>query len=131
VFPKRLCDTEVRVGGVAAGLLYVQAGQINFKVPQETSLEGTIEVRVSYKGQVGPAVTLPLANRLPMGSAQTLAETMWSGLQAVRWETPYRQPPRGSATTCAPVPAHPSLRGGLFGHAYYCSNPLIGVTAES
>src|SRR5687767_4404339 len=34
IFPDKLCDTEVHVGGVPAGLMYVSAGQINFRVPQ-------------------------------------------------------------------------------------------------
>ena len=42
VLPTKLCDTEVRVGGVAAGLLYVSARQINFKVPQTAQTEGLL-----------------------------------------------------------------------------------------
>ena len=131
VFPKRLCDTEVQVGGIAAGLLYVQARQINFKVPQELPVEGTTEVRVVYKGQSGPVVRMNLARARNSESAPRLAETIWSGLQRVKWETPYRQSARGSLSACSAVPAHPDLRGGLYGHAYYCSQRMGEISAES
>lgn len=131
VFPKRLCDTEVQVGGIAAGLLYVQARQINFKAPQELPVEGTTEVRVTYKGQSGPVVRMNLARTRNTESAQRLAETIWSGLQRVKWETAYRQPARGSTSACSGVPVHTNLRGGLYGHAYYCSQRMAEVSAES
>src|SRR5882762_7368136 len=60
IYPKELCETQVLVGGVPAGLLYVQERQINFKVPQETPVKGTAEVRVIYKGQSSQPVKLPL-----------------------------------------------------------------------
>lgn len=60
IYPKELCDTQVLVGGVPAGLLYVQESQINFKVPQETGVNGTAGIRVIYKGQTSKTVTLPL-----------------------------------------------------------------------
>ena len=131
VFPKRLCDTEVRVGGIAAGLLYVQARQINFKAPQELPVEGTAEVRVTYKGQSGPVVRMNLALTRNTESAQRLTGTIWSGLQRVKWETAYRQPARGSTSACSGVPPHPDLRGGLYGYAYYCSQRMPQVIAES
>ncbi len=51
VFPKRLCDVEVRVGGVAAGLLYVQAMQINFQMPQGVGVTGVAAVVKLGSGQ--------------------------------------------------------------------------------
>lgn len=60
IYPKQLCDTQVLVGGIPAGLLYVQERQINFKVPQETGVTGTVDIRVIYKGQSSKAVSLPL-----------------------------------------------------------------------
>jgi uncharacterized protein (TIGR03437 family) len=60
IYPRQLCDVQVFVGGIASGLLYVQAKQINFKVPQETPIEGTTELRVVYKGQSSRPVTLLL-----------------------------------------------------------------------
>jgi len=98
VFPKRLCGAEVRAGGIAVGLLYVHARQINFKVPQELPVEGATEVRVTYKGRSGPVVRMNLARTRNTASAQQLAETIWSGLQRVKWETAYRQPARGSTS---------------------------------
>lgn len=131
VFPKRLCDTEVRVGGVAAGLLYVQARQINFKVPQDVPVKGTTGVRVTYKGQSGPVVMMDLASTPRTESAPRLAETIWSGLQRVKWETAYEQRAGKRASVCSAVPVHPDLRGGLYGHAYYCSEQIADVVAES
>ena len=61
ILPNRLCETEVRVGGIPAGLLYVQARQINFKVPQEVPVQGTTTVQVIHKGWPGPAVTEPFS----------------------------------------------------------------------
>lgn len=60
IYPKELCDTQVLVGGIPAGLLYVQERQINFKVPQETPVEGATAVKVVYKGQSSQPATLPL-----------------------------------------------------------------------
>jgi hypothetical protein len=57
IYPKELCGVRVFVGQYTAGLLYVSAGQINFKVPQETGIEGTSDLRVVYQGQSSlPAV---------------------------------------------------------------------------
>ncbi|MCP5109800.1 MAG: hypothetical protein GY953_03075, partial [bacterium] len=131
VFPKRLCDTEVRVGGIAAGLLYVHARQINFKVPQELPLEGAVEVRVSHKGRAGPAVRVKLGDGPNTESAERLAATMWSGLQGVEWETPYRAPGSESGTPCRAVPEHKDLRGGLYGYAYHCLQTMTDVVGES
>ncbi|MGC9948224.1 MAG: hypothetical protein ABSF64_17810 [Bryobacteraceae bacterium] len=60
IYPKFLCGAQVLVGGIPAGLLYVQEGQINFKVPQETPIAGTAEVRVVYRGQASQPVVLPV-----------------------------------------------------------------------
>jgi hypothetical protein len=60
IYPMMLCETQVFLGGVPAGLLYVQAGQINFKVPQEIPTQGTVEMRVAYRGRSSAAVTLPV-----------------------------------------------------------------------
>lgn len=130
VFPNRLCDTEVRVGGVAAGLLYVSAGQINFKVPQAAPVEGFTEVQVSYKGQSGPAVRVDLSNSPHTDSAKQLADRIWIGLQAIQWEAPYQQPGQGSPSACASVAPHTDLRFGLYGYVYYCRRPLKDALAE-
>jgi len=122
VFPGRLCDTEVQVGGVAAGLLYVSAGQINFKVPQSTATQGETTLRVLYKGQPGPSVSLPLAENAPAGTAEDIAASMWSGLQRVKWLREYTV---GSDTNrCDTVPAHPSLRDGLYDTPTTVRNPM-------
>jgi hypothetical protein len=59
IYPIVLCETQVFLAGIPAGLLYVQAGQINFQVPQEIPIQGTIEMRVAYSGQSSAPVALP------------------------------------------------------------------------
>lgn len=129
VFPKSLCETEVRVGGIAAGLLYVQAQQINFKVPQELPVEGETEVRVFYQGRAGPAVILPLSREPNTEPAEQLVERIWSELQRVAWNAPYRAA-ADAGLSCEPVVQHHTLRGGLYGHAYYCAQTTGDVIAE-
>src|ERR1039458_4043584 len=46
IYPKELCGVQVMFGEAASGLLYVQEGQINFKVPQDDAMEGTAPLRV-------------------------------------------------------------------------------------
>jgi uncharacterized protein (TIGR03437 family) len=124
VFPAKLCDAEVRVGGIAAGLVYVSAGQINFKVPQNVLTKGDTTVLVTYKDQAGPAVSIPLTTDAPPVPAEQIAAAMWSDLQRVKWEQRYE---RG----CTAVPAQQGLRGGLYGHAYYCKQSSGPAIAES
>jgi hypothetical protein len=127
VFPDNLCDTNVEVGGVAAGLLYVSAGQINFKVPQTVRTEGETSVRVRYKGQSGPPVSISLTTDSPSSPAEQIAAGMWSRLQRVRWQRDYT-PKSGACTAIAP---HQNLRGGLYDYAYYCASTEEDVVAES
>lgn len=131
VFPTKLCNTEVRVGGVPAGLLYVSAGQINFKVPQQTPIEGTAEVQVIVQGQPGPVAVVSLGNSVSPASAAELAAEMWSGLKQVKWESVYQTTASKSRKECSTVPVHPNLRRGLHGHAFYCSQSTEGVIAET
>ncbi len=131
VFPARLCDTEVKVGGIAAGLLYVQAGQINFKVPQQIPIQGTTAVQVIYKGRSGPTAIQTLNAGPPTESAEHLAEKIWTALHQVRWEAPYRQRESASAIRCQAVAPRPSLRSGLDGYEFYCATSDSGIIAES
>jgi hypothetical protein len=124
VFPAKLCDAEVQVGGIAAGLVYVSAGQINFKVPQTVLTKGDTTVVATYKDQAGPAVSIPLTTDAPPAPAEQIAAAMWSDLQRVKWEQRYE---RG----CTAVPAQQGLRGGLYGHAYYCKQASGPAIAES
>ena len=126
VFPKSLCEVVVRVGGIAAGLLHVRADQINFQVPQQAAVNGTTDIRVSYKGQSGPVITIGLSSSPNTSPADQLAGRILSGLQAVQWESAYRQ------QGCSIVPPHStSLRGGLYGHAYYCFKQETDLIAET
>ena len=64
VFPETLCECEVRVGGVAAGLLYVSPGQINFKIPQQIGMSGTVKIQVTHRGVRGPEAVVPLGGSI-------------------------------------------------------------------
>jgi hypothetical protein len=64
-YPVELCDTRVLVGEIAAELLWVQTGQINFKVPPETPVEGTADLVVVYQGRSSKAVAMPLRIESP------------------------------------------------------------------
>ncbi|HWC97378.1 MAG TPA: hypothetical protein VG456_11525 [Candidatus Sulfopaludibacter sp.] len=50
IYPKQLCGVQVMIGDVAAGLLWAQAGQINFQVPRDCPFEGAADLRVLYAG---------------------------------------------------------------------------------
>lgn len=127
VFPVKLCDTEVQVGGVAAGLLYVSSVQINFKVPQTVQTQGETSIRVLYKGQAGPSVSIPLAADSPAASAEQIAERMWAALGRVGWQRQYEAP----SGQCAAVPSRQGFRADLQAYAYYCPQTNAGVIAES
>jgi hypothetical protein len=60
IYPKELCGVQVFVGPNPAGLLYVSAKQINFKVPQEAGITGTADVRVIYLGKASLSAVLKL-----------------------------------------------------------------------
>ncbi|MGB6944632.1 MAG: hypothetical protein WBE37_19705 [Bryobacteraceae bacterium] len=72
-YPKELCDTRVLVGGIPSELLWVQAGQINFKVPQETPIQGTADLAVVYQGRSSKPVTMPLGIENPTLSLESPA----------------------------------------------------------
>jgi hypothetical protein len=60
IYPKELCGVQVLLGAMPAGLLYVQASQINFKVPQEAAMAGSAPLRVVYQGRSSAAVEMRL-----------------------------------------------------------------------
>ncbi len=70
VYPPVLCETEVLVGGVPAGLMYVSSGQINFKVPQSVDTEGSTTVQVRFQGRSGPLVPVPLSADVSRASSE-------------------------------------------------------------
>lgn len=127
IFPSRLCETEVFIGGVAAGLLYASAGQINFRTPQSVRTEGVTTVQVRYQGRFGPAVAVPLAPDVPHGSADQVAAAMWARFQRVAWQQEYHS----QSSSCSLVPPQVSLRGGLYDHAYYCARTEDEVIGET
>ena len=60
IYPTELCGVQVMFGETPSGLLYVQDGQINFKVPQDAPMDGTAPVRVVYRGRSSAAVEMHL-----------------------------------------------------------------------
>ena len=60
IYPKSLCNVQVLVGGIPSSLLWVQARQINFKVPEETPAQGTTVLAVVYRGLSSKGVVVPL-----------------------------------------------------------------------
>lgn len=129
VFPTRLCETEVHVDGVAAGLLYVSRGQINFKVPQTTPVRGSATVRVAYRGVAGPSVLVPLTAGAASGSSEQLAAAMLAGLQRVKWQRRYD--PDSPGEQCTPLRAMQALRGGFYENAFRCARtPGAAPVAE-
>jgi hypothetical protein len=65
IYQKDLCDTQVLVGGIPSGLLWVQTGQINFQVPEETPTQGTTDLAVVYQGRRSRVVAMPLGVEIP------------------------------------------------------------------
>jgi hypothetical protein len=60
IYPKEICGVQVIFGETPAGLLYAQESKINFKVPQESPMEGTALLRVVYNGRSSAAVGMRL-----------------------------------------------------------------------
>jgi hypothetical protein len=83
-----------------------------------------------YNGEAGEVVSVPLAIMGITASPEKLAAEMWSRLQAVKWDSRYNERAKG-LKACGPAPQHQALRGGLYGHAYYCAQEESGVIAES
>lgn len=75
IYPTSLCGVQVLVGAGAAGLLYVSDGQINFKAPRTTPMEGTVELRVVHRGRSSAPVTVKLGAGRPEISLDAPAYT--------------------------------------------------------
>jgi hypothetical protein len=85
IYPKELCGVQVMVGEMPAGLLYVHASQINFKVPQETPMEGAAPLRVVYQGRSSAAVLIRLGLEVATLSLEQAAHVggpVWVHIQA-------------------------------------------------
>lgn len=63
--PTRLGGAEITVGGIAAPLVYVSPGQINFQVPCELPLTGSVPLTVTNGGAVSTPQTVTLAAYAP------------------------------------------------------------------
>ncbi len=56
VYPRELCGVRVLVDGHPAGLIYVIAHEIHFKVPLDAPSEGTFGLQVVYDGRASNVV---------------------------------------------------------------------------
>lgn len=127
VFPSALCGVQVLFGGVPAGLLYVSASQINFKVPQQIPAGGTAPLRVSVNGQTGPVVQIPMDRKpLPAEPAAVLAERMWTALSS-QPDSPSSPP----SANCQSTPAPPTERSILLGYSSACRTSRDAVTVDT
>ena len=103
IYPKDLCGVQVMFGETASGLLYVQEGQINFKVPQEAAMEGTAPLRVVYQGRSSATVEMHLGLEVATLSLEQPAHVggpVWVHIQA----PPFPQ----SGDAQYPVGVHPA-----------------------
>jgi hypothetical protein len=85
IYPKELCGVQVMVGEIPAGLLYVHASQINFKVPQEAPMEGAAPLRVVYQSRSSAAVLIRLGLEVATLSLEQAAHVggpVWVHIQA-------------------------------------------------
>jgi hypothetical protein len=64
-YPTELCGVRVLLADKPVLLMYVQARQINFQVPQDAPLEGKAPLRVVYQNQSSPGVEVPLGVKNP------------------------------------------------------------------
>lgn len=87
VFPRQLCAVQVFVGTEPAGLLYVQEKQINFKVPQNLPLQGTVELKVVFQDRSSSGVQLEVGVDRPKLSLEGVARV--GGPVWIRVELPY------------------------------------------
>ena len=63
--PTKLGDAQVTVGGVAAPLIWVSPAQINFQVPCELPLRGTVSMSVTSGGAMSGSQPVTLAPYAP------------------------------------------------------------------
>jgi uncharacterized protein (TIGR03437 family) len=60
-----VAGTQVLFDGVAAPLIYTQAGQVSVVVPYEISGESATQVQVVYQGQTSNLVSMPVSSVMP------------------------------------------------------------------
>ncbi len=98
-YPTDLCGVQVFVGDLAAGLLYVQNGQINFQVPRDSAMEGMAELKVVYQGQTNSRILVPLGVEpvaLSVDGVARVGGPVWIKIDMPTWgevRYPARLPP--------------------------------------
>ena len=86
IFPTELCGVQVFLADRAAGLLYAQEKQINFKVPQESPVQGVAELRVVYRGE---AASVKLRVGLETAALSVDGEARVGGPVWIRIDPPF------------------------------------------
>ncbi len=76
--PVDLGGVAIAFDGVAAPLLFVSQGQVNFQVPYETAGKSTTKMSLTYRGVSSDAVTVPVLSAQPglflaAGTTQAIA----------------------------------------------------------
>lgn len=80
VYPPELCGVQVLLGDKAAGLLWAQASQINFQVPEGVPMETTAPLRVIFNSVSSAAVNArlsALAAELTVDQPATTMGPVW------------------------------------------------------
>ena len=93
-YPSVLCETQVLVGGIAAGVLYVQERQINFKLSPSARLQLPVEIQAIYKTQASRTVTLRVTLE-PVATLESPAKAgmpVWLKVSPSGWGDAFRYP---------------------------------------
>ena len=127
--PTTLADTSVFVNDVAAPLIFVSAGQINFQMPFEAS--GTARVRVERQGQRGNTVTVS-ASRRASGLYGFPGTTYGIVINASRTDGLYfAWPDIPALAGVAKAPAKPGDFLVLYGSGFGPTNPGVATGAAA
>ncbi|MBI3698447.1 MAG: hypothetical protein HY238_26855, partial [Acidobacteria bacterium] len=128
--PSTLADTSVFVNDVAAPLIFVSPGQVNFQMPFEAS-SGTARVRVERQGQRGNTVTVPVGRRGP-GLYGFPGTTYGIVINASRTDGLFfAWPDIPALAGVAKAPAKPGDFLVLYGSGFGPTNPAVATGAAA
>jgi hypothetical protein len=94
VYPTDICDTQVTVNGIRAGLQYVGEGQINIKLPAGIPAAGEVAIVVTVRGASSAAVIVPMGKPKLVLSLLGTASVHMPIWIAHNVPVPYRDPIR-------------------------------------
>ena len=86
-YPTELCETQVLVDGMNAGLLYVGPNQINFQIPKEVRPQDAAPVRVIHQGRESAPQRVAIAAKvvLPDGDSEALGRKVARLVHDIPW----------------------------------------------